>query len=126
MRLARNTVTRLLWAWIAASSWTQAEDLVKDPVICSKPEPEVCFRGAVRWEKNSRTIEISGQLLKHAPKGRMRFNFSGITGGGESVVHATEVEFRGVGKEFLDKRIIPPYSSEVTWSVSSVQFFPAP
>jgi hypothetical protein len=126
MHLLKNMLTGLLWGWMTTSSWSQAEDLVQDPVICSSPEPEVCFRGSVRWDKNSRTIEISGQVLEQAPKGSMRFNFSGITGGGEPVVHSTDVQFRGVGKEYLDKRIIPPYSSEVTWSVASVQYFPAP
>lgn len=79
----------------------------------------------IRWDKNQRTLSISGQMVKTAPKGVMRFYFRGVTGGGETVVHDTSLSFRGVGREFLDKRIIPPYSSEVTWTLTGVEFLPA-
>lgn len=102
-----------------------AEDLTSDTRICS-PSPEVCFDGTVRWDKNQRTISISGQMVKTPPKGTLRFYFRGVTGGGQTVVHDTEIAFRGVGREYLDKRIIPPYSSEVTWTLSGVDYLPAP
>lgn len=107
---------------LAAPSFAATVDISGGHELCDAAQ-EVCFRGSITWNKNDRLIEISGQLVAPAPAaGTMTFNFHGETGAGEPVIHATDIKLRAVGREILDKKIIPPYSSETRWQLTSIRF----
>lgn len=114
--------TFVLGLSLANPTYAATIDISGGRELCDA-EQEVCLRGSVTWNKNDRLIEISGQLVSPAPApGTMTFNFHGETGAGESVIHATDIKLRAVGREILDKKIIPPYSSETRWELTSIRF----
>ena len=89
--------------------------------MCDTTE-SVCFNGDITWNKNRKMIHISGKLTSDSEPGDLVFWFSGIQGSGAQVYMDTRLPIRGHDGEFIDKKLIMPYSSETTWSLQKISY----
>lgn len=110
-----------LFSMPALAAW---ETILSTSSICDQEE-QVCLQSNIRFEPNSKVMDIRGRLYKTAGPGTLTFEFFGTTPLNEQVYHSTSVHIRGRYNESIAHKIGPPYSNRTSWSLSRIVFEPA-
>jgi len=88
---------------------------------CDQDE-KVCLQSTIRFESNSKIMEIRGHLHRTAGPGTLTFEFFGTTPLGEQVYHASSVDVRGRYNESISHKFAPPYSNRTEWTLNRITF----
>lgn len=110
-----------LFSFPATAAW---ETILSTSSICDQ-QGRVCLQGTIRFESNSKIMEIQARLHRTAGPGTLTFEFFGTTPLDEQVYHSTSVDIRGRYNESISHKVGPPYSNRTRWSLSRIIFEPA-
>lgn len=121
--MIRGGIYFLFWLFStpALAAW---DTILSTSSICD-PDGLVCLQSTIRFESNSKIMEIEGRLYRTAGPGTLTFEFFGTTPLDEQVYHSTSVQIHGRYNESISHKIGPPYSNRTQWSLNRIVFEPA-
>ncbi len=85
-------------------------------------ERKVCMRGLIEYEKNTKIMEVSARVQRSSGKGRVFFDFVGLTPTNENVLHTLSADINGRITEIVDFRSGMPFSNRTEWRLLEIRF----
>jgi len=96
-------------------------DLKRNERFCDLEE-QLCIRGTLRYEVNSRLLRLSGRVKKTPGRGRLRIRLAGTNRLKHRRTTEMEIQLRGNLSEIVDFKMIPDYPDIDNWEVVSIEY----
>lgn len=128
--LARPTLPGLaLWliSSLLAESSVAGETLylIRNETFCSGHQ-EICIRGTVSYDVNSRLLRLRGRVQSAAGSGLLRIRLIGMNRLGHRRTTEMELSLRGKPSEIINYKMIPDHPDVEQWEIVSVSYEPEP